>query len=76
MVGYALGRTIQLSDEPLIETLATAGSGAGIDELVYEIVMSKQFRNRAASDEAPAVPLTRAAVQLHGPDQTNQTGRQ
>ena len=75
MVGYALGRTIQLSDEPLIETLATAGAGAGIDELVYEIVVSKQFRNRAASDEAPAAPLTRAAVPPQGPNQPNQTGR-
>lgn len=75
LVGYALGRTIQLSDDPLIENLAKAGSGAGIDDIVSEIVLSKQFRNRAASDEPPVAPLTRAAVQPQRP-QSNQTGRQ
>ncbi len=76
LVGYALGRTIQLSDDPLIENLAKAGSGAGIDDIVSEIVLSKQFRNRAASDEPPVAPLTRAAVQPQGPNQSNQTDRQ
>ncbi len=75
LVGYALGRTMQLSDEPLIENLAKSGAGAGIDDLVSEIVMSKQFRNRAITDETPAAPLTRAAVQPR-PNKSNQTGRE
>jgi hypothetical protein len=76
LVGYALGRTIQLSDEPLIENLVHEGSGAGIDNLVSEIVASQQFRNRAAGDEVPTAPLTRAAVQPQTPNKPNQTGRQ
>ena len=76
LVGYALGRTIQLSDEPLIENLVHAGPAAGIDDLVGEIVASKQFRSRAASDDAPSVPVTRAAVRPQGPEKPNRTGRQ
>ncbi len=76
LVGYALGRTIQLSDEPLIENMVRPGSDTGIDNLVSEIVVSRQFRNRATNDEASAAPLVRAAVQPQGPHKPNQADRQ
>jgi hypothetical protein len=69
LVGYALGRTIQLSDRPLIDTLAAAGSKSRISELVGDIVTSKQFLNRADGDAPPAAPVKRASVE------PNQAGR-
>lgn len=62
LVGYALGRTIQLSDRPLVESLAAAGGKAGMSVLVGQIVTSKQFLNRAGAD-APATPVQRASAQ-------------
>jgi hypothetical protein len=54
LVGYALGRTLQLSDEPLVDQLAAGGSKTGIGELIGDIVASRQFRYRMTGDEAPA----------------------
>ncbi len=51
LLGYALGRTMILSDQPLIEKLSQAGSDATISKLVTQIVNSKQFRNRRDSGE-------------------------
>lgn len=76
LVGYALGRTIQLSDEPLIEKLATTGSAAGIDDFVSEIIVSKQFSSHAANDDARSVPHAHAAAKPQGPNQPSQAGRQ
>lgn len=43
LLGYALGRSVQLSDEPLLEELVVIeGHGAG--DLVERIVLSPQFR--------------------------------
>jgi hypothetical protein len=68
LAGYALGRTIQLSDRPLIESLAAAGSKAGISELVGQIVTSKQFLNRAdAGDAPPPAAVKRASAQAGRP---------
>lgn len=53
LLGYALGRTILLSDQPLVERLTTAGSDAHFSKLVTEIVSSRQFRHRREQDEAP-----------------------
>ena len=61
LVGYALGRTIQLSDRPLIESLTAEGWKAGMSELVGQIVTSRQFLNRA--DAADAAPVQRASAQ-------------
>ena len=55
LVGYALGRTLQLSDRPLIDSLSTAGNDAGFTRLAGEIVTSKQFRNRAPQVEVTQV---------------------
>jgi hypothetical protein len=51
MVGYALGRTVQASDEALIERMVQAGGSATVSQLVAEIVTSKQFRNRLGRDD-------------------------
>ena len=50
LVGYALGRTLQLSDRPLVDNLAAAGGQAGFSQLVGDIVTSKQFRNHTAQE--------------------------
>ena len=75
LVGYALGRTVQLSDEPLIESLAQAGPTAGIGDLVADVVVSKQFRSRAAAGGASA-PVARVDVQPKIPNLLAKTGRQ
>jgi Protein of unknown function (DUF1592)/Protein of unknown function (DUF1588)/Protein of unknown function (DUF1587)/Protein of unknown function (DUF1595)/Protein of unknown function (DUF1585)/Cytochrome C oxidase, cbb3-type, subunit III len=57
MLGYAYGRTILPSDEPLIEKMVGAGGDAPFSQLVSEIVTSKQFRNRLGR-EIPAPSQT------------------
>jgi hypothetical protein len=52
LLGYALGRTVLLSDQPLVERLTHAGGEATFSKLVAEIVTSRQFRYRR---EPPAV---------------------
>jgi hypothetical protein len=51
LVGYALGRTVQPSDELLIERMVALGGKAPFSELVAELVASKQFRNRLGKDD-------------------------
>ncbi len=68
LVGYALGRTIQLSDQPLIESLEAAGGRSGMSVLVGRIVTSKQFLNRAQDGGAPPVAPVKHAL--------NQVGKQ
>jgi hypothetical protein len=45
LLGYALGRTVQASDQPLIDRMIAAGGDATFSKLVGEIVLSRQFRN-------------------------------
>ena len=47
MIGYALGRTVMLSDRPLIREMTSAGGSASFSDLAVKIVTSRQFRNRA-----------------------------
>jgi len=55
LLGYALGRTILLSDQPLVDQLIEAGGGASFADLAVEIVSSRQFRyQRGREDMAPA----------------------
>ncbi len=76
LVGYSLGRTLQLSDRPLVESLVQAGGQAGFSRLVGEIVTSKQFRNRPAPDDAAtAQPVKRASVQTPNSQIANQAGK-
>lgn len=44
LLGYALGRTIIASDEPLIDSLVESGGDATFADLATQIVSSKQFR--------------------------------
>jgi len=46
LIGYALGRTILASDQPLIDRLIQAGGQATFSQLAAEIVTSPQFRYR------------------------------
>jgi hypothetical protein len=63
LLGYALGRTVQLSDQPLIESLIKAGGGATFAQLASEIVLSKQFRYRREGDDSPpAAPAQQTSV--------------
>lgn len=50
LIGYALGRTVQLSDQPLVEELMNAGGDASFADLAVEIVTSPQFRYRRGRD--------------------------
>jgi hypothetical protein len=73
LVGYALGRTLQLSDQPLVDALVAAGGDAGFSRLVSQIVSSKQFRNRLTQEDTPASAPLRAAAQIPNEDpNTNQ----
>ena len=65
LVGYALGRTIQGSDEALIDRMEKTGSEATFSQLVTEITASRQFRNRHGSQEGPAgMKVAQNEVQL------------
>jgi Protein of unknown function (DUF1592)/Protein of unknown function (DUF1588)/Protein of unknown function (DUF1585) len=48
LLSYSLNRTLQLSDEALVDTMQSrlAAQGYGFDSLVETIVMSPQFRNQ------------------------------
>jgi len=50
LIGYALGRTVQPSDTPLIDKMLATGADATFSQLVGEIVASRQFRNRLGRD--------------------------
>lgn len=50
LIGYALGRTVLASDQPLIDRLIQAGSQASFSQLATEIVTSAQFRFRRGQE--------------------------
>lgn len=45
LLGYALGRSVQLSDEPLLDDLQADTKGGTMSAVVAKIVQSKQFRD-------------------------------
>jgi len=57
MLGYALGRTVLASDQPLVREMTAAGAGASFSDLAVKIVTSRQFRNRVTNDDTPPAPL-------------------
>ena len=61
LLAYALGRSLILSDDILIEGMRAklARDGYRFDSLVESIVTSSQFRNKRGSDE-----LSRRSAQL------------
>ena len=62
LLGYALGRTVLPSDEPLIANLMGQGSKTTIDSLITAIVQSKQFRYRHEKDETAPSTLQAGAL--------------
>ncbi|MBI2687958.1 MAG: DUF1592 domain-containing protein [Acidobacteria bacterium] len=50
LIGYALGRTVLASDQPLVDRLVQAGSNATFAQLATEIVISPQFRYRRGQE--------------------------
>src|SRR5262249_42621273 len=63
LLGYALGRTVQASDRPLLDRMIGAGSNATFSRLATEIVLSRQFRNRLASGNTIAANSEKAGKQ-------------
>ncbi len=63
LLSYGLNRTLQLSDEELVDTMQTnlAAHGYGFDSLVETIVMSPQFRNK----RIPAPPTQIASGRVN-----------
>lgn len=57
MVGYALGRTVQPSDEVLIERMSQLGGTATVSDLATAIIGSRQFRHRLAREDSPQPAL-------------------
>ncbi len=53
LTGYALGRTVQASDELLIERMAQGGGAIAFSDLVGQIVSSRQFRFRLGKEDSP-----------------------
>ena len=58
LLGYALGRTVLVSDRRLVDEMARAGGSAPFSQLAVKVVQSRQFRNRAgdAVVDAPSAP--------------------
>ena len=54
LLGYALGRTVLASDQPLIDRLTEAGGGATFSQLAATIVTSKQFRYHRGQEDGLA----------------------
>jgi hypothetical protein len=46
LLGYALGRTILLSDQPLIDRMTAASMNASLADLAVQVATSRQFRFR------------------------------
>jgi hypothetical protein len=49
LLGYALGRTMLVTDLPLIDKLSANGRQS-FTQLIEQIVTSRQFRNRRAPE--------------------------
>jgi hypothetical protein len=62
LLGYALGRTMLLSDQPLIDSLVEAGGSVGFSKFAVKIVASRQFRYHRGREDSSA------AVQSSGED--------
>jgi hypothetical protein len=64
LLGYALGRTILLSDQPLIDRLADAGGDSSFSKLAAVIVASPQFRNRRGLEDSPPVETKKSTTSV------------
>jgi hypothetical protein len=61
LIGYALGRTVQASDQPLIDRMVEAGPDATFSRIVTDLVTSRQFRNRLGREETTVAVNTSKA---------------
>jgi hypothetical protein len=67
LIGYALGRTVLASDQPLVDQLTKDGSDVSFSKLATQIVSSKQFRYRREREESDSgKPRPGAAAQTAG----------
>ncbi len=64
LLGYALGRTMLVSDQPLIGTLSQSGD-TSFSTLIQQIVASRQFRYRREADVATPPAPSVAAQRLN-----------
>ena len=62
LVGYALGRTVQPSDQVLIDKLVATGGSATFSQLAAEIVTSRQFRSHLGREEGPVSTAVKTAA--------------
>jgi hypothetical protein len=60
LIGYALGRTVLLSDQALVDKLVSAGGNATFSQLAAEIATSKQFRNRLGRETTTVAAVTKS----------------
>ncbi len=51
LTGYALGRTVQPSDELLISRIAEGGGDATFSQIITQIITSRQFRFRLGKEQ-------------------------
>jgi hypothetical protein len=63
LIGYALGRTVQGSDQVLVDKMVAAGPNATMTDLATMLVTSAQFRN--AAPNTPAAPAAAAKPPLN-----------
>lgn len=66
LLGYALGRTVQGSDELLLDRMAGLGGDAKFSQFVAEVVQSKQFRYRRGREAAAPVKAAQVAKKEAG----------
>ncbi len=66
LVGFALGRTVQASDELLLERMSEGGAATSFSKLISEIAASKQFRNYLGDEKTPPA-IAKAVKNLEKP---------
>jgi hypothetical protein len=72
LLGYSLGRTMLVTDQPLLDQLASRGSSTPLSQWITEIVLSKQFRyRRGADEEAPERKPAKQQVAAMAGDKQN-----
>ncbi len=59
LLGYALGRTIIASDQPLLDEMVSSGLDATFEELALQVVTSRQFRYRRGTEDRVPVQLAK-----------------
>ena len=57
LLGYALGRSVQLSDEPLLAEMQATAQSKGVDSVIELIVRSRQFREIRGRERANEAEL-------------------